>query len=277
MDAGTITARQTRTEHRHELRSLTYVTLDQANGGIVRNLTHSGIGVQAVAAIRPQQEVRVRFELRYPRLPIETRGEVMWSTLSGLCGIRFLDLPPRLNRQIQEWIFGDLLEGISLHSERAMFAQPALHLPARNSEPVRERSFAEEEEDGLLVSAAQLKVIELQNFADSAAGAFTRTRDAAADSASLEWLLRPLSTSGLTWTVNTLALLAGLLLFALVFLSVTHETPTWPVLLASAFFVPAMYWGFFQMFGGCSLGARLARLATGELEEEEEPMAARFR
>jgi len=93
MDAG-LSPRQTRAKHRHELRTLTYVTLDQANGGIVRNLNHEGIGVQAVAAVRPGQSVRVRFELRGPRLRVEARGEVTWATTSGRCGILFLDLSP---------------------------------------------------------------------------------------------------------------------------------------------------------------------------------------
>ena len=119
MDAGTSPAKQMRAQHRHELRSLTYVTLDQANGGIVRNLTHDGIGVQVVAALRPQQQLRVRFELRYPRLRVETRGEVMWATFSGQCGIRFLDLPDRTGRQINEWILGNLLEGGALHSDES--------------------------------------------------------------------------------------------------------------------------------------------------------------
>src|SRR5205823_5404254 len=98
-----------RTHYRHELRTLTYVVLDQANGGIVRNVTRDGIGVQAVAALPLHQQLPVRFELRTPRLRVETRGEVMWSTLSGQCGIRFLDLSPRVSRQLQEWIFGNLL------------------------------------------------------------------------------------------------------------------------------------------------------------------------
>ena len=76
MDAVVSPARQARSKHRHDLRTLTYVTLDQANGGIVRNLSHEGIGVQAVAALRPNQQVRVRFELRWPRLRVEARGEV---------------------------------------------------------------------------------------------------------------------------------------------------------------------------------------------------------
>ena len=60
MEAAVSPARQARSKHRHDLRTLTYVTLDQANGGIVRNLSHEGIGVQAVAALCPTQQVRVR-------------------------------------------------------------------------------------------------------------------------------------------------------------------------------------------------------------------------
>jgi hypothetical protein len=40
--------------------------------------------------------------------------------------------------------------------------------------------------------------------------------------------------------------------------------------------VTLLYWGFFQMFGGLSLGTRLARLAAGN-PEEEESISVRFR
>jgi hypothetical protein len=117
MDAGLSPVREARAHHRHELRTLTYVTLDQANGGIVRNLSHDGIGVQVVAGVRPRQQLRVRFELRYPRLRVEARGEVTWATFSGQCGIRFLDLSPRTAHQIDEWIFGNLLDGAALQGD----------------------------------------------------------------------------------------------------------------------------------------------------------------
>src|SRR5215469_14881314 len=152
-------ARQARAQHRHELRTLTYVTLDQANGGIVRNLTSTGIGVQVIAALRPKQQVRVRFELRYPRLQVETRAEIVWATFSGQCGIRFLDMPPVLQQQINQWIFGNLLEGISLHAERAdsIFAPH----PANGTKPSATKTAEPEGDDGLLVSASPVNVIEL--------------------------------------------------------------------------------------------------------------------
>src|SRR5215471_7678418 len=118
MDAGLSRAHDSRAQHRHELRTLTYVTLDQANGGIVRNLTSEGIRLQVIAPVSPLQQYSVRLDLRNPRLRIETRGEVVWSNLSGECGIRFLDLSPRTNDQIKEWILGDQPESLPIHPEQ---------------------------------------------------------------------------------------------------------------------------------------------------------------
>jgi len=268
MQAGTSPARQARAQHRHELRTLTYVTLDEVNGGIVRNLSHSGVGVQAVAAVRPPKQVRVRFELRYPRLRVETMGEVMWSTFSGQCGIRFVDVPPKMARQIDEWILGSLLEGVSRHSERAGAMFPEARLDA-------ERRGAAD--DGLMVSAAPVKVIELPVRAEPEAQARDDNAEMGAPAAmQLDWLSQPLSGRGLAWAVNTLVVLAALLLFALVFLSVTQGLPHWPVAMAAGavVFVGALYWGFFKLFAGGSFGARLARLRDAGLREDEE---ARFR
>jgi len=279
MDAG-LSPRQTRAKHRHELRTLTYVTLDQANGGIVRNLNHEGMGVQAVGAVRPGQLVRVRFELRGPRLRVESRGEVTWATTSGRCGILFLDLSAEMTRLLNEWIFGDLLEGISLHSERdgSIFADSPWAL--RNPEQA----------DGLMVSPAPLKVIELPVRPDplpSMRAYVKEYDDADADggapdprpSAKLDWLSQPLSGRSLSWTVDALVVVAALLLFVLVFLSVTREPPRWPLAMvgAAAVVVAVLYWGFFQLFGGSSPGARLARMAGSDLEDDAEASGARFR
>jgi hypothetical protein len=309
MDAGLSPARQARTHHRHELRTLTYVTLDQANGGIVRNLSHEGMGVQVVAAVRPRQQLRVRFELRYPRLRVETRGEVMWATFSGQCGIRFLDLSPRLERQINEWIFGNLLDGAAMHTDadRTTPAGPRLgelqfvesnpdgwqSVTARRLQEAAEHSTVNaDEDDGLMLSGGAVKVIELParparpaqavpreveavsrsesawtEFAESEAASRAHAVEAPAQ---LDWLSRPLSGSGLAWTVNSLVVVAGLLLFVLVFLVVTREVPQWPFAMTggATAFVGCFYWGFFKLFGGTSPGTRLARLGQSGLEDD---------
>ena len=280
MDAGLAPARQARARHRHELHTLIYVTVDQANGGIVRDISHEGIGVQVVAAVRPLQQLSVRFELFHPRVRVETLGEVTWATRSGQCGIRFLDISPRMARQIDEWIFGNLLEGFALHSERAgsLFAGSAF----AESPSALLDADAGEEYDGLMVSAAPVNVIELPMRRDplepaQARDDSTETRPPALSE--LDWLSQPLSGRGLIWTINTLVMVAALLLFALVFLSITGEPPRWPLAVAgaTAVFVAALYWGFFQLFGGASPGARLAHMAGWDLEENEEATDTRFR
>jgi hypothetical protein len=277
MDAGLSPARQARAQHRHELRTLAYVTLDQANGGIVRNLTHGGIGVQVVAAVRPKQQVRVRFELRYPRLQIETRAEVVWATFSGQCGIRFLDVPPALKRQINQWIFGNLLEGISLHAEHSesMFAprhdKVVPDPPAGNG---RSSNAAAEQADGLMVSASPVKVIALPVRREPPEPAFPDEGvigPPQPHSDQLDWLSQPLTGRALAWTVDGLVVLASLLLFTLVFLSVTRETPQWPVPMVSgaALTMAGLYWVFFRYFAGGSLGTRLARIAESEGQDRQ--------
>jgi hypothetical protein len=272
MEAGTSPARRARAQHRHELRTLAYVTLDQANGGIVRNLTHSGIGVQVVAAVRPRQQLRVRFELRYPRLQVETRAEVVWATFSGQCGIRFLDMPPALKQQINQWIFGNLLEGISLHAEHSgsIFApRPESEVRVHAAGNGRASTAAEEEDDGLMVSASPVKVIALPVRREppepviEEEGAIDEMQPASAD---LDWLSQPLTGRTLAWTVDGLVVLASLLLFTLVFLSVTREAPKWPLPMVSgaALTMAGLYWAFFRYFAGGSLGTRLARIAESE-------------
>lgn len=284
MDAGISPARQTRAQHRHQLRTLTYVTLDQANGGVVRNLTDDGIGLQVVTAVRPRQQMQVRFELRYPKLRVEARGEVIWATFSGQCGIRFLDLSPRMTRQINEWIFGNLLEEVSIHADTpgSMFSrETARSSPVTKFPDIKGGAAARPiEDDGLLVSPTPVKVIELptrRELAPAAVSVPAYETHVEPGPEPLDWLSQPLSGRGLAWTIHTLVVIAGLLLFSLVFLSVTREAPRWPLPMAggAALVVAVLYWVFFEIFGGSSLGARLERLAG--YHQEDEDVDARFR
>ena len=262
-----------RAHRRHELRTSAYVRLDEANGGILRNLTHDGIAVQAVAPVHCGQRLRVRFELARPHLPVDAWGEVRWANSDGQCGIRFLDLPPRTILRIDEWIFENLLQGGNPHSHQGAAVFPF-------SRPLTPAAAGGAEEDGLIVSPAPLKVIELPSRPTPSEPDRKHDLEVNRGAVSeLDWLSQPLSGRGVAWAVNSLAVLAAVLLFVLVFLFVTREAPKWPFALAAGalIFVAAAYWGFFKLFGGSSPGTRLARLAGYDFEEEEEADNARFR
>jgi hypothetical protein len=292
MQTASFPARQTRTRYRHELRSLTYVTLDEANGGIIRNLSLEGVAVQAVGPLHQYQRVNLRFELRFPRLRVETCGQVSWASPSGQCGIRFVDLPARTRQQIKEWIFSNLLDAVARDADhpRSMFGASVVSI-ARDKN-VREGNVCEEnaseEDDGLTLSASSRPVIRLEPIAarwDEPPVVDPHSEEEITDRADdlygqLNWLSQPLSGRTIAWLVDGLIVIAGLLLFALIFLSIAHELPPWPLTLgsasAAAAFVAAVYWAVFAVFGGPSLGARLAQAASSAEEEEEED-GSRFR
>ncbi|MGB7600083.1 MAG: PilZ domain-containing protein [Candidatus Sulfotelmatobacter sp.] len=276
-------ARQARTHYRHELRTLTYVTLDAANGGIVRNLNREGVAVQAVAPLRQEQKVRLRFELRFPRLRVDTFGQVTWAGPSGQCGIRFVDLPSQTARQIDQWIFSNLLDGIEPEAEhgRSIFGSLSASL-ARKENTL-------EQDDGLTVSAAGRPAIRVEPPKAARNEEMFPGRHREQDLAEeldqpdtqLNWLSRPISGQTLAWLVDSLVMIAGLLLFTLIFLSITHELPPWPLaagaISSGAVLVGAAYWCVFAVFGGASLGARLAGSASVFKQEEEPDEVRRFR
>lgn len=275
MQAVSFPARQARTHYRHELRTLTYVTLDDGNGGIVRNVSHEGVAVQAVARLRPEQRVRVRFELRFPRVRVEAHGRVSWTHPSGQCGIRFVDLPARTSHQIDEWIFSNLLDSFAREAEnpRSMFGPSIV-------------SIAPEEQDGLILSEQARPAIRLKKSVLAEGSVLQYGEDSDQEEiqqpvARQNWLSRPLSPRTLAWIVDGLVVVAALLLFALIFLAIAHELPQWQLTLgagvAAAVFVAATYWSLFSVFGGTSLGVRLTNAGLNPKEEEEPEGAGRFR
>jgi hypothetical protein len=292
MQAVSIPPRQARTHYRHELRSLTYVTLDETNGGIIRNLNHEGVAVQAVAPLHSQQRVRLHFDLKFPRVRVETSGQVCWARSSGQCGIRFVELPARTGHQINEWIFSNLLDAVARDAGHSRSISGASIFGASVVSILGEDDVVDEnaleEDDGLTLSPRPRPVIRLQAALarrDEAPVLLHYDEedlsDVADDPYPQSWLSQPLSGRTLAWLVDSLVVIAGLLLFALIFLSIAHELPPLPVTLgtfsAAAAFIIAAYWAVFAVFGGSSLGARLARAASRLQNEEPTEGTSRFR
>ena len=279
MEAGVSIARKARAEHRHDLRTLTYLTVNHVNAGVIRNLTQSGFGAQLVKRLDPGEQVRLKFELRNPKLRIETLGEVVWCSSAGACGIRFLELPRTMRQHINAWIFGDLLESVSLHAVQSgemfsaqLFGEPNLDDLNRDEPDSADSVRRAEELDGLMLSGGAAKVIQLPLRPAQAAGN-SGIIESADETIGLDWLSQPVSARAIARLIDCLAVIAAFLLFAFVFLSVTRDAPPWPFTMAGLgmVLIAVVYWGFFWVFGGKSLGTRVARTAGLQGCDVEKP------
>ena len=276
MNAGISTARELRAEHRHELRSLTYLTVDHATGGVIRNLNQTGLAAQMLTALQPGQQVRLRFEVRTRKVRVEALAQVVWTNRSGQCGMRFLNLPRAMRQQVNEWILNDLLQSASLHSERSrsIFSRQLFEIATPDESDSEELTPACEEDDGFLISGSPAKVIALPlpRTVQPLPVAPESLHPLSNEIINLDWLSQPLSPRAIARIIDLLTVLAAFLLFVLIFLSVIREAPSAPFATAAAGLasMAIVYWGFFWVFGGESLGSRLAR-AAGLQSDGKEP------
>jgi hypothetical protein len=236
---------------RQTLRSLAYVKLDQGNGGIVRDLTEAGMAVQAVAPLRAGQEVNLRFELLSPRVRVDVRGRVAWSDPSGQGGVHFLELTPRTQRALRDWLFTQILASAAITGRDSMFSAPHKEL---------------------IFSAAARPAIVVEPQMTTATEELEMPRAG--------WGLLSLSARSFSVLVDTLVLLCAILLFSISSIVVMGGLPAWPLaaalfLTASTIFVAVYQLLFSDLLCGASPGIRLARLAM--IQDDPEDDIQRFR
>jgi PilZ domain len=224
--AETLAPANRRHHHRQKLRNLAYIKVDSGNGGMLLDISESGIATRVVAPLRTDQPVHLRVDLPDPRLHFEAEGRVAWIDSGGQTGIELLELAPRPGRLLKEWLFTQLLvDANRLYGNTAaelLFSEtsrPAIRLdrlPARPQRPLR-----------------------------------------------LLWL--PVSTPGFARLVDGLALLCAVLLFSVLSLALTDVLPSWPIAAALLFGVSgifALLYGFlFSLWFRTTPGRRLAELA----------------
>jgi hypothetical protein len=257
-EALVVEPRSRRRHYRQRVQNLAYVRLDQANGGIIRDLSESGLAIQAVAPLRVNQEVSLRFELLNPRTRVEARGRVAWADPSGQAGMEFLDIADRSRHLMKDWIFTQLM-ATAQHAERA----ESIFIHRKAGELAPELQFSDEARPVIPVESQEL--------------------EAEAPVGSVPIFGSPLmiSAKGLSRTVDSLVLLCAVLLFAIISLGMTNLFPTWPLAIALALGITSMfaavYWYLFAICVGMTPGEHLARVAYGNAEDAEEDDLPRFR
>jgi len=233
-----------RLHYRHPIPSLIYVRLDEGNGGIIRNLSQDGAAIQAVGALRAGQQLRARFDLLNPKVRLDVHAEVSWANPDGQAGIRFLDLDPHGTRQLNDWIFLNLLRGLEQAS------------------PVLANGTA----DDLILSGSALPAIRLPR----GSAPYRAAEPSVVESVSLSWWPRPLSLQNLARFMDGLVLFSAVLAFFCTFLAVTQTLPAWPIAITLAAgvggFFTALYWCLCSWLGCGTAGVRLARMAMRDHE-----------
>jgi len=236
---------------RHTLRALAYVTLDSGNGGIIRDLTESGIAVQVVAPLRPGQELALQFDLLSPRVRLEGRGRVLWANPGGQAGILFLDLAPRTRRALRNWQLHQMFATAAVSGRDSMFAAVPF---------VRDLSFSTERRPAIMVENYQAA------FVDS-------------DVESIRWKFLKFPARWLALGIDAMLLLGAALLFAGSSIWVMGTLPPWPIatvlfLTSSTIFVAVYELLFSELLARVTPGQRVTKLVSRPRESSEFP---RFR
>lgn len=236
---------------RHTLRSLAYVRFENGNGGIVRDLSESGVAIQAVAPLQAGTEVSLRFDLLAPRVRVETSGRVAWADANGQAGIQFAALSPRVHRALKGWLLFQMLSYAAISGYDTIFGNADAQF--------------------MISAALERPAIILETLAPAAASE---------EPARLRWGWFALSARSLALCVDVLVLVCGMLIFAVSSLAVMGSLPAWPLAVAllittSMIFVAVYQIVFSDFVCGATPGKRLANLITHEARDNEP--ASRFR
>jgi TonB family protein len=186
---------------------LTYVDLGESNGGIVLNVSESGIGIQAVEMV--EGPTTVRLQLPGSKKHLEVRTELAWVGPSrkeaGLC---FVDLSEDTLKQIRNWIACEASPYAFGRHNGNFFFEPT---PVPVSLALARESIDETEPITKLESAASTEqVAAIQEPVGNAAGetelqleALTQVEPDSSDSAAAAAISEPAGTEEVTIVAET--------------------------------------------------------------------------
>ena len=98
---------------RQHVKSLAYLDIGADNGGIVLNISESGLAVHAVTVLPPEPILDLRLQLPRSSKRLEARGKVAWMSGSKKeAGVEFLDLADEVRSEIKDWLAYENLEPV---------------------------------------------------------------------------------------------------------------------------------------------------------------------
>jgi TonB family protein len=133
-----VPASDRRAHPRQRIRSLAYVHLGESNGGIVLNISESGIAVQAAEALDADEgSLAMRIEIPRSRKRLDVRGEIVWVGESRKeAGLRFVDLSEDALNRIRSWIAREDSPGTAGEESEEEVEAPAVRAAEVRAETV---------------------------------------------------------------------------------------------------------------------------------------------
>ena len=102
---------------RQQVKSLAYLDIGTDNGGIVLNISESGVAVHAVSVLPAEPLVDLRLQLPRSSKRLETKGKVAWtSSTKKEAGVEFIELPEEVRLEIRDWLASENLEPVYIES-----------------------------------------------------------------------------------------------------------------------------------------------------------------
>ena len=111
------------------------IELGDVHGGIILDISESGLAMRAVRSLEDGQLTAMRFQLSESQAWIETRGRIAWIGVSKkTAGVEFVGLPEEARNRIRQWI------PLMLHPSGSAEENPLDEQiePARTEPPPRE-------------------------------------------------------------------------------------------------------------------------------------------
>jgi TonB family protein len=133
-----VPARDRRAHPRQRIRSLAYVHLGESNGGIVLNVSETGIAVQAAEALDAgETRLAMRIEIPRSRKRLEVWGEIVWVGESRKeAGLRFVDLSEDALKRIRLWMAREDSPGTAAEESEEDIEAPAVRAAEARTESV---------------------------------------------------------------------------------------------------------------------------------------------
>ena len=102
---------------RQQVKSLAYLDIGADNGGIVLNISETGVAVHAVSVLPAEPLVDLRLQLPRSSKRLETKGKVAWTSgTKKEAGVEFVDLPEEVRLEIRDWLASENLEPVYIES-----------------------------------------------------------------------------------------------------------------------------------------------------------------